>query len=419
MVKKRNLLCVKARYKLTEEELLLYKPYKTILQNFIELATEPHAIDFDPVSKAFDGLLSAPQDVREYYEALLGVTSYYQHSKGGKGKYIEKKIASAFDNCSLDIKLSELPIWLAHPLLHRRRAIFTSDALKPQEKSALKQAKWDWIGEKDITLDIGVLFKSEGTVVFAEVKNRIDSGGVAGRREVLTSQKFGLIVNYLLSGNKIFKRKRREFSLSEFLDYFHIKSIELYLGILFDREGRIASLEIDKRSGFYLSNREGFDYLKRVLENREIPILTIDLDNLLLEFEVPDSPLKVKVEVVYGDDVMEKLFRKHSPFPDLLLLKYDDIWFSQLITIEERTLLLRYGKNFTTNIIALRNRDENIRAMINRLINSECQPIDITRLCNYLLMTYPNYFEDILLPKGRDKEEYIGDILQLICASEA
>ena len=125
MIKLRNLLCIKQKGKLEIGQLLLYEPYKNILHNLVELATEIEAKDFDPVAKVYDGLVSAPSEIKEYYEALLGITSYYQHSQGGRGKYIEKKIASAFHSCSLDIKLSELPLWLQHPELHKRKGIFT------------------------------------------------------------------------------------------------------------------------------------------------------------------------------------------------------------------------------------------------------------------------------------------------------
>jgi len=95
MIAKRNLLCVKAKNKLELGQKLLYEPYKNILINFKELCININAKDFDPVAKVYDGLLSVPVEIREYYEALLGVTSYYQHSQGGKGKYLEKKLASS------------------------------------------------------------------------------------------------------------------------------------------------------------------------------------------------------------------------------------------------------------------------------------------------------------------------------------
>jgi hypothetical protein len=129
MITKRNLLCVKAKENLDLGQILLYEPYKNILINFKELCINVNAKDFDPVAKVYDGLLSVPSEIKEYYEALLGVTSYYHHSQGGRGKYIEKKIASSFENCSLDIVLSKFPFWLENPVLHKKKGIFTQQGL--------------------------------------------------------------------------------------------------------------------------------------------------------------------------------------------------------------------------------------------------------------------------------------------------
>jgi len=419
MVIRRNLLCIRQKSKLSEGELLLYEPYKNVLRNFLELATRPEAKDFDPVSKVFDGLLSAPPGIREYYEALLGVTSYYQHSKGGKGKYIEKKIASSFPTCSLDVQLSELPIWLEHPTIHRKKAIFTSNCLTPEEKSLLRRTPWDWIGEKDVTVDIGVILsEEEKTVVLAEVKNRVDSGGAAARREVLTSQKFGAIMDFLIFKNKIFRRELREFSLPELLEFFKVKRLKLYLGILFDKDGNPASLENDKKHGFYSSSKEGFTYLKEKLVSHQVPIKVDDLENLKIEFEIPDTSLRVSVEAIYGDNVPLKLFNKSLPVSELLLLRYDDIWLSLLTTIEERAFLLQYGRNFTTIVQKLTKQDENLRRELDELINSECEETLLIDLCDYLVGKYTDLFEDSLVPTGKDKKQYIGDIIQLLCACE-
>ena len=186
MIIKRNLLCIKNKEKLELGEVLLYEPYKKILKKFIKLATDVKEQDFDPVAKVYNGLLSVPAEIKEYYEALLGVTSYYQHSQGGRGKYIEKKIASAFENCSLNIKLSELPLWLEHPLLHKIKGVFTLNRLNIKDKEIIRSLPWKWIGNKnkDVSTDVGTILKNEKTMVLVEIKNRIDSGGSAARREI-------------------------------------------------------------------------------------------------------------------------------------------------------------------------------------------------------------------------------------------
>ena len=156
MIKRRNLLCTKQKSKLDLGRVLLYEPYKNILQNFVDLATKIEAKDFDPVAKVYHGLLSTPPEIRNYYESLLGVTSYYQASKGGRGRYIEKKLASSFEFCSLDIKLSQIPFWLINPKLHKKKGLFTQQGLSTSDKRMIRRFPWDWLGDIDEETDIGL-----------------------------------------------------------------------------------------------------------------------------------------------------------------------------------------------------------------------------------------------------------------------
>ena len=420
MIIKRNLLCIKKKEKLELGELLLYEPYKNILQNFVDLATRLEAKDFDPVAKVYHGIISAPSEIRNYYESLLGVTSYYQASKGGRGRYIEKKIASAFESCSLDIKLSELPLWLEHPALHKKKGIFTLNGLTAQEKEIIRRMSWDWTGDRDESTDVGTVLKNEKTIVLAEVKNRVDSGGSAARREIWTSQKFGIIVDYLLRNEKIYRKDNKEFSLAELLKFLNLESLELYMGVLFDKGDRPATIEADRRNGFYSSSKEGFLYLRnKIKTHKEIKILNEDSENLKIELLLPNSSLNLKIEALYGDDVTLKLFRKRSPVSDLLLLKYDDIWLSQLITIDERAFLLKNNKNFLIILKDLLKRSKELRDKYNELINSEGGGKELNEITTYLLSKYSDFFNETLVPKEKEKDEYLGDIIQVLCASEA
>jgi len=420
MIIKRNLLCIKKKEKLELGELLLYEPYKNILQNFVDLATRLEAKDFDPVAKVYHGIISAPPEIRNYYESLLGVTSYYQASKGGRGRYIEKKIASAFESCSLDIKLSELPLWLEHPALHKKKGIFTLNGLTAQEKEIIRRMPWDWIGNRDESTDVGTVLKNEKTMVLAEVKNRVDSGGSAARREIWTYQKFGIIVDYLLKNEKIYRKDNKEFSLAELLKFLNLESLELYMGVLFDKGDRPATIEADRRNGFYSSSKEGFLYLRnKIKTHKEIKILNEDSENLKIELLLPNSSLNLKIEALYGDDVTLKLFRKRSPVSDLLLLKYDDIWLSQLITIDERAFLLKNNKNFLIILKDLLKRSKELRDKYNELINSEGGGKELNEITTYLLSKYSDFFNETLVPKEKEKDEYLGDIIQVLCASEA
>ena len=420
MIKKRNLLCIKQKEKLELGQVLLYEPYKNILRNFVELATKIEAKDFDPVAKVYDGLLSVPNKIKEYYEALLGITSYYQHSQGGKGKYIEKKIASSFENCSLNIMLSELPIWLEHPKLHKKKGIFTLNGLSVQEKRTIRTTPWDWIGSRDESTDVGTILTNEKTIVFVEIKNRVDSGGTAARREIWTSQKFGVVADYLLKNDKLYKKDTKEFSLPELLKFFGFGTLELYIGVLFDKGDKPATLESDKRHGFYSSSKEGFIYLKnRIKTNKKAKIVEEDLEKLQITFLLMDPNLRLKIGASYGDDIPLRLFRKKFPVSDLLLLSYDDIWLSQLIAINERTFLLKYRKNYITIFTDLLKRDRRIRLKYNSLIESEGEGIKLNKIVSYLLEDYSVLFSDALLPTNTNREEYLADIIQILCASEA
>lgn len=416
----RNLLCVKEKEKLDLGQFLLYEPYKNILIHFKDLCINEKAKEFDPVAKVYDGLLSAPNEIREYYEALLGVTSYYQHSQGGRGKYIEKKIAASFETCSLAIELSKLPLWLEDPILHKKKGIFTRQGLSTEERKFLRTFTWDWIGDRDVNIDVGSIIHNEKTIVLSELKNRVDTGGTAARREIWTSEKFGIFVEYLKNNKKLFRKENKEFSFSELLEHFDIKNCELYISVLFDSSDNPATINSDKINGFYSSSRQGFEYLQNLIkQSSSIKITFEDCENLQMELSLIYSELKIKIGALYGNDITLKLFRKCSPVTDLLLLKYDDIWLSQLITIDERTILLKNKKNFTVNFYYLLQRDIDLRMMYNDVINSECGEKELFRIVKYLLSKYIQFFEDTLLPAGKDKIEYLGDIIQFLSAVEA
>jgi len=420
MITKRNLLCIKTKERLELGQLLLYEPYKNILIKFKRLCTNVNAKDFDPVAKVYDGLLSVPAGTREYYEALLGVTSFYQHSEGGKGKYIEKKIASSFETCSLNIEINRLPLWLEYPQLHKKKGIFTQQALSSEEKRIFRIIEWDWIGDRNVSVDVGSIIRDENRIVLIEIKNRVDTGGTAGRREIWTSEKFGIFIRYLDSNKKLFRKKEKEFSFIELLETFGFKVFELYIGVLFDKSDNPATVETDKINGFYSSSKQGFEYLKNLIEQSPIiDIVKEDSENLQMELSLSYSSLRVKIGALYGNDITAKLFKKSLPVSDLLLLRYDDIWLSQLITIDERTILLKNKRNYMTAFLDLLKRDRELRMRYDTLINSECAESELNEIINYLFDKYPVVFEDKLLPSGKEKKGYLGDVIQVLCASEA
>ncbi|MBC8527470.1 MAG: hypothetical protein ISS28_01235 [Candidatus Cloacimonetes bacterium] len=419
MIKKRNLLCAKLEEKLDLGELLLYKPYKNILIKLRNLVVNIHAEDFDPVAKVYNGLLSVPKEIREYYESLLGITSYYHHSQGGRGKYIEKKIASSYESCSLDIELKNLPFWFEYPVIHKKKGIFTQKGLTAGEKRLLKTSKWDWLGDRSVNTDVGNILLSEHTLILCELKNRVDTGGTAGRREIWTSEKFGIYVDYLISNVKIFRKGSEKFSFIELLKYFGFQNLEIYLGVLFDITDNPSSIKADKINGFYSSSKKGFDYLTSIISSsNNLKVIDEDDESLYIKFKTTYSEFQIKIGALYGNNVISTLFRRESSVSGLLLLKYDDIWFSLLLSIDERANLLKFKKNYSITVLELLERDAILRQKYYDLIVSECKETILNDIVTYILDNYNDNFDKEILLSEKNKISYLADILQFLCATE-
>ena len=69
--------------------------------------------------------------------------------------------------------------------------------------------------------------------------------------------------------------------------------------------------------------------------------------------------------------------------------------------------------------VDLLKRDRDLRIRYDDLINSECEETELEKIINYLLDKYSTDFESRLLPDGKDREGYLADIIQFLCACEA
>jgi len=144
----------------------------------------------------------------------------------------------------------------------------------------------------------------------------------------------------------------------------------------------------------FILKQARFEYLKSLVkQSSTIKIINEDTENLHMELNLSYSSLKVKIGALYGNDITLKLFRKNFPVSDLLLLRYDDIWLSQLITIDERSMLLKHRKNFTTVLLDLLNRDSDLRIKYDALINSECGETELNTIVRYLLNKYTSFLK--------------------------
>jgi len=162
-------------------------------------------------------------------------------------------------------------------------------------------------------------------------------------------------------------------------------------------------------------------YLQDQINNSEkIKIIDQEPDNLKMDLSLNYAKeLGVKIGALYGNDITLKLFRKNFPVSELLLLSYDDIWLSQLITIDERAMLLKYQKNFTITLLDLLKKYKEVRVNFDAIIDSECGENELNDAVNYLLDKYNSIFEDKMLPHGKNKKGYLADVIQFLCAVEA
>ncbi len=404
----RNILTLLNPDTLSNSDVLLYHPYKNLVSNFYQLATQKDANQFDFITREFNGIDNADEEIKAYYESLLGVTSYFQASKGGRGKYIEKKLASSLETCCLDIKISDLPKFLLHRDLIRKHKLFGKEKLTSKEKEHLRLCQWDFIGSDDETTDLVNVFVDEGTISFLELKNRVDSGGTAARREIYDN-KFKRILTYFIDDEAIFKCRENEYTLSQFYNHFKIKKIKLALGILFSSTGELADKESDKKLGFYSSSKDGFKTLNEFIEKNNFKIKNIDDLSITLE---TTSGFSIEIKNVYGEGISDFLFHKKINLPDLIKNKYHDIWLFQLLAIDERHHLLKYGENITLNLVKKIKASSELRKQLNDFISSgDLEIKNITSLVD--LSSYKK-----LIPNNRDLENYVCDVLYFILAND-
>ncbi len=137
-----NLLTLKRINNLDEKDQILYHPYKNIVQNFFELAIKKEATNFDIIERYFSGIESAPDEIKYYYESMLGITSYYQHSQGGKGKYIEKMLSSYSKSCIVNFELKKMPVWFDFMDIYKKKGLYSDEILSVEEKKQLRLSKW-------------------------------------------------------------------------------------------------------------------------------------------------------------------------------------------------------------------------------------------------------------------------------------
>ncbi|MEM3290993.1 MAG: hypothetical protein QW046_05705, partial [Candidatus Micrarchaeaceae archaeon] len=311
MIRLRKLLiCRKPRNEIEKD---LQKMYLKRIKEMFKRTLNMESI-FNIFDEVFHGLSQTSQvneNLYSFYESLLTITSYYQHSQAGRGSLVAKllKDLGTTGEIEFEFALTKLPKWLGQTI--------------ELEESELTKQKFD------------VVNKIKNNLVFCELKMKVYSGCTAGRVELM--EKFNKFTK-LIIGNQSFRNCIKDSGIT---------NIFLMGGILFDIQGEPATTQKDEEWGIcYNGLMRGKKDIIKTLEDKNIQY-KIDEEDLpekafLIEFVVDD--IKVNIIAVYGNEVIKSLFVGEQKYDieyfkkQLEEMLYDDLWLGQIITMSERTV---------------------------------------------------------------------------------
>ncbi|MEM4066530.1 MAG: hypothetical protein QXV17_06700 [Candidatus Micrarchaeaceae archaeon] len=405
MIRLRKLLiCRKPRNEIEKD---LQKMYLKRIKEMFKRTLNMESI-FNIFDEVFHGLSQTSQvneNLYSFYESLLTITSYYQHSQAGRGSLVAKllKDLGTTGEIEFEFALTKLPKWLGQTI--------------ELEESELTKQKFD------------VVNKIKNNLVFCELKMKVYSGCTAGRVELM--EKFNKFTK-LIIGNQSFRNCIKDSGIT---------NIFLMGGILFDIQGEPATTQKDEEWGIcYNGLMRGKKDIIKTLEDKNIQY-KIDEEDLpekafLIEFVVDD--IKVNIIAVYGNEVIKSLFVGEQKYDieyfkkQLEEMLYDDLWLGQIITMSERTVLdQNFKKNKKLNnyvISILKNNEmlsevEKFRSERNDKSLEDVTEKIIEKIKHYdknLLDIRPTPAEIIIKSSGEDYniKDYVADIIQFLSCKE-
>jgi len=401
----RNLLiCTEPRNEIEKELKRMYlKRIKEMFKKTISLESSFNI--FDEVFHGLSQVSKLDENLHSFYEALLTITSYYQHSQAGRGSLIATLLENlgTAERIGFELTLINLPKWLGQNIR--------------LEKNELTKQKFD------------IVSKNGNNLVFCELKMKVYSGCTAGRIELM--DKF----------NKFIKLLIRDQSFRSCLKNSGIENIFLICGILFDIQGNPATVEKDKEWGIcYNGLTRGKEDIIKTLEDKKVKY-ELDEERLSekafgIEFMVDD--IKVNILAVYGDEVIKRLFVGKQKYTiehfknQLEGILYDDLWLGQIITISERTVLeLNFKKNKKLNnyVISILKSKEILEEIKNFQQDRTIEKLEeITRRVLKIIdqndknlssiSPTPAEMMIVVYDKNYKREDYVADIIQFLSCNE-
>lgn len=413
----RRLLLLKDYRNLPTEEAAMFRSYTNRVGKLLEYAKNPAQAAWNFSFEIFHNLTPnafQSKELYSFYRALFDVTSYYQHNTAGVPKFINSLLGKLGPSGNLKTELH----------------------LKNLPNTLLGHGGYQWTGANadDVTTD--VVNRIGNNLVFAELKNRVDSGCTAGRREIWET-KFLKIIEHIVRNKMLYALGTKKDSLPNMLKHGGINCVEMYLGILFDIKGESATVAKDKAYICYGGMVQGYqrilEFLRRNnIRYNEVTPADTTIEDLLVEFQC--NGLTVKLGAEYGNAVIDKLFKGKGA--DLSTLKstidsitYDDLWLSQLLAVSERSLLLSFGNNYVSNITNILGKDlklaqsiliwKDIRynqpnkafALLNEIVDGvERQPNLQALPIPIMVVFMQSYLKQYTI------KDYIGDIIQILAS---
>jgi hypothetical protein len=361
---------------------------------------------FDEVFHGLSQVSLVSENLYSFYESLLTITSYYQHSQAGRGSLIAKLLEGlgTTEKMNFEFSLITLPQWLGQNI--------------KLEESELTKQKFD------------IVNKSGDNLVFCELKMKVYSGCTAGRIELM--EKFNKFAKLIIE-NQSFRNCIKNAS---------IKNVFLIGGILFDIQGEPATAQKDEEWALCYNGllRGKNDIIKTLQEKKEVKY-TIKEENLpgkafLISFVIDE--IQVSIITAYGNEVIKSLFVGKQRYDikhfkkQLEEILYDDLWLGQIITISERTVLdqnLKKNKNSNNYVISILKNTEilsKIKEFQLRRDNKTLEEITakiIEIIKDYdknLIEIRPTPAEIIFNWSGENYniEDYVADIIQFLSCED-
>jgi len=363
---------------------------------------------FNIFDEVFHGLSQASvvsENLYSFYESLLTITSYYQHSQAGRGSLVAKllKDLGTTEKMEFEFALMKLPQWLGQTI--------------KLEESELTNQKFD------------IVNKSNDNLAFCELKMKVYSGCTAGRVELM--EKFNKFTK-LIIGNQSFRNCLKNAG---------IRNVFLIGGILFDIQGAPATTQKDEEWGIcYNGLLRGKNDIIKTLKDKNIQY-KINEEKLpekafFIEFVV--NGIKVNVIAVYGNEVIKSLFVGKQKYDiehfkkQLEEMLYDDLWLGQIITMSERAVLdqnFKKNKNLNNYALSILKNNEILSEVKKLRLNRNSKTLEevtvrviemIKQYDKNLLEIRPIPAEIIIKSSGEDYsiKDYVADIIQFVSCKE-